>query len=117
MKKIIVRRQTLEAAMVCQAKNDIRYYLNGVCFMPENKIAATDGHRLTVITDLDKHNSWLEENAIIEIGKFPTKKFSFAVIDTDSRLVHLMPEFASADYHDSSKLAELRVGVTTCRLI
>lgn len=117
MKNIIVRRQTLEAAMVCQAKEDIRYYLNGVCFMPDNKIASTDGHRLTVLSDLDKNNSWLEENAIIQIGKFPTKKFSVAVIDTDSRLVHLMPEFADGDYQDDSMLADLRVGVTTCRLI
>lgn len=117
MKNLIIRRQTLEAAMVCMAKNDYRYYLNGVCFMPENKIAATDGHRLSLITVLDNHNTWLEENAIIEIGKLPTKKFAVAVIDTDSKLIHLMPEFASGDYQDDDVLRELRIGVTTCRLI
>jgi len=42
--------RTLKAALYCAAKNDVRYYLNGVCFEPSTgALVATDGHVLFAI--------------------------------------------------------------------
>lgn len=38
----------VKSAMVMQAKNDVRYYLNGL-LIGGNKIVATDGHRMIVV--------------------------------------------------------------------
>ena len=46
--KIELKINTLKAAAICAAKNDIRYYLNGVCVDIKNDsqvvIVSTDGH-------------------------------------------------------------------------
>lgn len=44
--KLKISKIMLESSHIFRAKKDIRYYLNGVCFMPGGKLAATDGHRL-----------------------------------------------------------------------
>jgi hypothetical protein len=46
MKTITMDAQFVRAAQACQAKKDVRYYLNGICIMPQGKIAGTNGHIL-----------------------------------------------------------------------
>ncbi|MBN49948.1 MAG: hypothetical protein CMN85_10435 [Spongiibacteraceae bacterium] len=52
-----IQARHLAAAMVIAAKDDIRYYLNGVCIEPAPDggilLVSTDGHRLLVIHDPD----------------------------------------------------------------
>ncbi len=99
--KLKISRIMLESSRIFCAKEDIRYYLNSVCFMPEGKLAATDGHRLF----MGQHDNELAENAIVSIEKSPHKRYSYAVCDTDSGIV----EF----FNDS----DTRVGVALCQLI
>ena len=99
--KLKISRIMLESSRIFRAKADIRYYLNGVCFMPGGKLAATDGHRLF----MGQHDNELTENAIVSIEKAPHKRYAYAVCDTDSGLV----EF----FNDSGS----RVGVALCQLV
>lgn len=99
--KLKISKIMLESTHLFRAKADIRYYLNGVCFMPGGKVAATDGHRLF----MRQHDNELTENAIVSIEKAPHKRYAYAVCDTDSGLV----EF----FNDS----DARVGVALCQLI
>ena len=99
--KLKISRIMLESSRIFCAKEDIRYYLNSVCFMPGGKLAATDGHRLF----MGQHDNGLTENAIVSIEKAPHKRYSYAVCDTDSGIV----EF----FNDS----DTRVGVALCKLI
>lgn len=82
-----------------QAKNDVRYYLNGICFMPDGRVAATDGHRLFVS---DKHNNKLDDNIIVSVSKSPTKRYDYAVLDNKTNTV---------TYHDEH---EIMVGAGIC---
>lgn len=45
MKNVILPAKVLAAAQLCQAKNDVRYYLNGI-YIDSKRIAATNGHYL-----------------------------------------------------------------------
>lgn len=47
---IYAKAATLKAAMLAQATNDVRYYLNGLHFIG-NRVQATDGHRALSITE------------------------------------------------------------------
>lgn len=99
--KLKISKIMLESSHLFRAKTNIRYYLNGVCFMPGGKLAATDGCRLFI----GQHDNELTENAIVSIEKAPHKRYAYAVCDTDSGLV----EF----FNDS----DARVGVALCQLI
>ncbi len=99
--KLKISKIMLESSHIFRAKADIRYYLNGVCFIPGGKLAASDGHRLF----MGQHDNELTENAIVSIEKAPHKRYAYAVCDTDSGIV----EF----FNDSDD----RVGVALCKLI
>lgn len=99
--KLTIDKVTLLSMLMCQAKNDPRYYLKGVCFMPKGIVAATNGHVLA----RGIHSSTNNENVIVSFGKIPTKSFHHAEVDTERELVTLF------DIHG------LRVGVTTCSVI
>lgn len=45
IKNIILPAKALKAAQICVAKNDIRYFLNGIC-ISNNKISSANGHVL-----------------------------------------------------------------------
>lgn len=83
-----ISKLLLESALIFQARNDVRYYLNGICFMQDGRIASTDGHRAFIG---GSHNNTLTENVIIKIGKSPTKRYEYAIIDTKAKI---------ATYHD-----------------
>lgn len=99
--KLKISRIMLESSHLFRAKADIRYYLNGVCFMPGGKLAATDGHRLF----MGSHENDLEENVIVSIEKSPVKKYDHAICDTETGLVEFF------DFHEN------RVGLTLCKLV
>lgn len=48
MKNFSIDARQIKAAMTMQAKNDIRYYLNGI-LIGGCKVVATDGHRLIAV--------------------------------------------------------------------
>lgn len=90
MMKLKISKLLLESALIFQARNDVRYYLNGICFMSDGRIASTDGHRAFIG---GSHDNKLAENVIIKIGKSPTKRYEYAIIDTKSKI---------ATYHDEA---------------
>lgn len=100
--KLKISKLLLEGALMFQAKNDVRYYLNGICFMQDGRIASTDGHRAFIGCS---HDNKLTENVIIKIGKSPTKRYDYAIIDTKSKI---------ATYHDE---AGAMVGAGICEEI
>lgn len=81
--KLTIDKGTLLSMLMCQAKNDPRYYLKGVCFMPKGIVAATNGHVLA----RGFHSSTNKKNIIVSFGKIPIKSFHHAEIDTKSELV------------------------------
>jgi DNA polymerase-3 subunit beta len=82
--KLKVSKLLLEGALIFQAKQDVRYYLNGICFMPDGRVAATDGHRAIIAS---KHENKIKSNVIVSVSKSPTKNYSYAVIDTRAKIV------------------------------
>ena len=48
MKNFSIDARQIKAAMVMQAKADIRYYLNGL-LIGGGKVVATDGHRMIIV--------------------------------------------------------------------
>lgn len=84
MMKLKISKLLLESALIFQARNDVRYYLNGICFMPDGRIASTDGHRAFIGGN---HDNKLTENVIVKVSKSPTKKYNHAIIDTKSGIV------------------------------
>lgn len=99
--KLKISKIMLESTHIFRAKADIRYYLNGVCFMPGGKLAATDGRRMFI----GSHENDLAENVIVSVEKSPVKKYDHAICDTETGLV---------EFFDDS---DARVGVALCQLI
>lgn len=97
--KLKVSKLLLEGALMFQAKQDVRYYLNGICFMHDGRIAATDGHRAMIAS---KHENKLTDNVIVSVSKSPTKRYSYALLDTETNIV---------TYHDEH---EAMVGAGIC---
>lgn len=100
--KLKISKLLLESALIFQARNDVRYYLNGICFMADGRVASTDGHRAFIGCS---HDNKLTENVIIKIGKSPTKRYEYAIIDTKAKI---------ATYHDE---AVAMVGTGICEEI
>ena len=100
--KLKISKLLLEGALMFQAKQDVRYYLNGICFMPDGRVAATDGHRAFIAS---KHENKLTDNVIVSVSKSPLKRYSYAVLDTKTKMV---------TYHDEH---EIMVGAGICELI
>ena len=97
--KLKISKLLLEGALMFQAKQDVRYYLNGICFMPDGRVSATDGHRAFIA---NKHDNKLTDNVIVSVSKSPTKRYDYAVLDTKTKIV---------TYHDDT---ELMVGAGIC---
>lgn len=77
--KLKISKLLLESALIFQARNDVRYYLNGICFMNDGRIASTDGYRAFIG---GSHDNELAENVIVKVSKSPTKRYEYAIIDT-----------------------------------
>lgn len=100
--KIKVSKILLESALIFQAKKDIRYYLNGICFKADGRVCSTDGHRAFIGS---KHEGELKEDVILSVTKAPAKSYKYAEIYTDSGIV---------TYYDAF---DIRVGVGLCEVI
>lgn len=88
--------------MIFQAQKDVRYYLNGICFAPDKKLYATDGHRAFI----GEHSTeGVTENVIIAIKGAKFTKFEKAEIDTDTGLVAYLDEHGT------------RVGAGLCEVV
>ncbi|HDR2728410.1 TPA: hypothetical protein QCJ53_004333 [Enterobacter roggenkampii] len=86
---LTVSKNALLSAMIFQAKGDVRYYLNGVCFSPDKKLYSTDGHRAFI----GEHTTeGLTEQIIVAISGPKVTKFESASIDTDSGIVSYLDE-------------------------
>lgn len=97
--KLKVSKLLLEGALMFQAKQDVRYYLNGICFMPDGRVAATDGHRAMIAS---KHENKIKSNVIVSVSKSPTRRYAYALLDTKTGIV---------TYHDEH---EIMVGAGIC---
>lgn len=100
--KLKISKLLLESALIFQAHNDVRYYLNGICFMTDGRVASTDGHRAFIG---GSHDNELAGNIIVKVSKSPTKRYEYAIIDTKSKI---------ATYHDE---AGTMVGTGICEEI
>lgn len=100
--KLKISKLLLESALIFQARNDVRYYLNGICFMPDGRIASTDGHHAFIG---GSHDNELAENVIVKVSKSPTKRYSYAALDTKTKMV---------TYHDE---LDVMVGAGICEEI
>lgn len=86
---LTVSKNALLSAMIFQAKGDVRYYLNGVCFSPDKKLYSTDGHRAFI----GEHTTdGLTEQIIVAISGPKVTKFETASIDTDTGIVSYLDE-------------------------
>lgn len=86
---LTVSKNALLSAMIFQAKGDIRYYLNGVCFAPDKKLYSTDGHRAFI----GEHTTeGLNDQVIVTISGPKVTKFETASIDTDTGIVSYLDE-------------------------
>lgn len=101
--KIKLSKTLLESALIFQAKNDVRYYLNGICIKADGRVASTDGHRAFVGTG---HENKLKEDIILKISKPPTKKYDHVICDTKTGIVEYIIDWSV-----------LRVGVGLCEII
>lgn len=71
-------------ATLCKAKDDIRYYLNGIYISVDGDIVGSNGH----IMFAGKCTNSYDIDVIISIkGKHPSK-FNFVTIDTDTKLAN-----------------------------
>jgi len=69
MKNFSIDARQIRSAMIMQAKNDIRYYLNGI-LIGDGKVVATDGHRIIVV---DSPKSNFKPTIFSIKGKIPKK--------------------------------------------
>lgn len=97
--KLKISKLLLEGALMFQAKQDVRYYLNGICFMPDGRVAATDSYRAMIAS---KHENKLKDNVIVSVSKSPTKRYAYALLDTKTKII---------TYHDEH---EIMVGAGIC---
>lgn len=74
---IKVSKKILEAALIFQAKNDIRFYLNGIQFKADGRVVSTNGH---VAYIGEGHDGTIAEDVIISIPKPPVSKYDLAEI-------------------------------------
>jgi len=69
--RIILPAALLKSALAVAAKNDVRYYLNGVQIIAEGRdlrVVGTDGHRMLVVSNTEQSDfpAWLQEGFVID---------------------------------------------------
>ncbi|WP_291971362.1 hypothetical protein [Candidatus Symbiopectobacterium sp.] len=99
---LTISKTVLLSAMLFQAKADVRYYLNGICFAPDKKLYSTDGHRAFIG---EHETDGLNDQVIVAIKGAKPTRFDKAEIDTDTGYVSYF------DVHG------LRIGAGLCEVI
>lgn len=86
---LTVSKNALLSALIFQAKGDVRYYLNGICFAPDKKLYSTDGHRAFI----GEHTTDdISEQIIVAISGPKVTKFETASIDTETGIVSYLDD-------------------------
>ena len=90
--KILLKISTLKAAAICAAKNDVRYYLNGVCVdvKTDSKlvIVGTDGYLMFIgVEDYEGEWNGKQEQIII-----PIKTVKHVLKNCNKKLSHIALE-------------------------
>jgi hypothetical protein len=85
MNNFTIDARQIKAAMLMMAKNDVRYYLNGL-LIGGGKVVATDGHRMIVV---DSKTSTFDPTIFSIKGKLPARAMSceFVFIGEDYGVV------------------------------
>ena len=83
MNTIQIDARLLKVAQQFQGKNDVRYYLNGICLSKDGRIKATNGYILFVAP----HHCELKEDIILNIKGIVPAGADTAIIDIDQRIV------------------------------
>lgn len=78
--KLKVNMQQLKSAMLCKAKNDVRWFLNGVMFAKDGTLVGTNGHVMFV----GQHESEIESDLIVDFVCSIPRNFQYAEIEFNS---------------------------------
>lgn len=71
-------------ATLCAAKNDIRYYLNGIFISKDGDVVGTNGHMMFAGKCVSEHDT----DVIVQIkGKHPAK-FTRVIIDVNAKVAN-----------------------------
>lgn len=82
----------LKAHNLTKAKNDARYYLNGIAFV-KDEIWSTSGHVALRSSNLLNPEIKAGQPVIVNIGRLSTVRgIETAVIDTDAGIVYYIPQ-------------------------
>lgn len=87
---LTLSRPAMLSVLLFQAKTDPRYYLIGMCFAPDKKLYATDGHRLFIG---EHQTDSVEQNIIVRLKGPKFTRFEKAEIDTESCVVTYFDSF------------------------
>lgn len=82
---IKLSKKMLEAALIFQAKNDVRFYLNGILFKNDGRVISTNGH---VAFIGESHQSAMKNDIIMSVPKSPTSKYDYAEIIVNENKVN-----------------------------
>lgn len=75
--KLKVNMQQFKSAMLCKAKNDVRWYLNGILFASDGALVGTNGNVMFV----GQHKSVVDSDVIVDFVCNIPKKFSYDEIE------------------------------------
>lgn len=75
--KLKVNMQQLKSAMLCKAKNDVRWFLNGILFARDGALIGTNGH----VMFIGQHESEINEDTIVSFVSSVPRSFSHAEIE------------------------------------
>lgn len=94
----------LEAAQLCRAKKDVRIHICGIAFLPDGRVAVTNGHYLFSGEKFESTKP-LKETLIFDIQKSPVRKYHYAVINDVTNVI---------TFHDE---ADTQIGIATVKPI
>jgi DNA polymerase-3 subunit beta len=97
MKNFTISAQLVRSAMACQAKNDVRYYLDGFLLSASGHIVGTDGHILFksdyTVTIEEEENQVLDVDSIIRIeGAIPLNSYTCEFLFKDDFSGHVQTD-------------------------
>lgn len=82
--KLSIDAKLIRFVQPCVAKQDVRYYLEGILFAKNGDIVATDGHTLAKTSHTWDNCDVLEDDIIIQIDGAVPKSALHCHIDTES---------------------------------
>lgn len=115
---LLAPMRTLKAHNLTKAKNDVRYYLNGIAFV-KDEIWSTSGHVGLRSSNLLNPEIMKNDRIIVSIGRLSTVRgIETAVIDTDAGIVYYIPQVIEkrADL-DEIDYKATRLDVATVELV